>query len=463
VVPFHSAGAMQKRSSSRDTMDPMEKGGLLSSGGMEPIDLAGDHGYPSTPSKSAESLGPLLNKRNLFLMTVAGIVVLICELFAMASSVPDEPDGKEDAGAAETAAGLAIVASLCALAFSMSLTKSVLAQPTGNTKMMEIASAIQEGSQAFLKREYTWLTVFVVIVAGLMTVGISPATAMCFVCGAALSAFTGYLGMSIAVRGNVRTTAAAVHGLQPALRVAFNTGTVMGMLVVGFGLLGLSFLFLVLNAAFGSEEAALTALAGFGFGASSIALFARVGGGIYTKAADVGADLVGKVEAGIPEDDPRNPATIADNVGDNVGDVAGMGADLFESYVGSIVAAATLGIEAHGSSGVALPIYIAAIGIICSIIGTFFVRTQEGASQEDLLKSMHMGTLSSSFLIVLALGVLVPALGFAAPLKLFFTIVVGLVAGALIGHATEYATSHAYYPTQSIAKASETGPATVLI
>jgi K(+)-stimulated pyrophosphate-energized sodium pump len=289
------------------------------------------------------------------------------------------------------------------------------------------------------------------------------ATAACFVAGAVLSGACGYMGMSIAVRGNVRTAQAATHGLDPALRIAFNTGTVMGMLVVSFGIIGLAVLFKMLQYTFGSEQEALTHLAGFGFGASSIALFARVGGGIYTKAADVGADLVGKVEAGIPEDDPRNPAVIADNVGDNVGDVAGMGADLFESYVGSILAAATLGLEEHGPAGVALPFYIAGGGIIASIVGTYFVRTNEGASQEDLLKAMRMGTISASMIIIVMVGAVVPMLNFAAPMKLYFVVLVGLLAGLGIGAATEYCTSHAFYPTQSIAKSAETGAGTVII
>ena len=354
------------------------------------------------------------------------------------------------------------VAGACALAYAIQLAKSVLAQPAGNAKMQEIANAIQEGSRAFLATEYKWLSVFCGVTFLFVCAGISVSTGMCFLLGAGLSAATGWMGMSIAVRGNVRT-AAAVHGLDPALRVAFNTGTVMGMLVVSFGILGLAVAFIVFEYMQNSAQDALTTLAGFGFGASSIALFARVGGGIYTKAADVGADLVGKVEAGIPEDDPRNPATIADNVGDNVGDVAGMGADLFESYVGSIIAAATLGLEIHGQRGVALPFYIAGGGIFCAIIGTLFVRTQEGASQEQLLTAMRNGTISASLCVLMFCGFVIPAIGIATPLKVYFTVLTGLLAGILIGAATEYSTSHAFWPTRSIASGGGNGPATVLI
>jgi len=412
-----------------------------------------------------DSLGACLTqKKVLWMLSLAWVVAFVAEIASLSSQKGTDDNSNADReGEADFACGFGIVCGICALVYSLYLTKRVLALPMGNTKMQEIAGAIQEGSAAFLKREYRWLAVFVGLVAILVSIGISPATGVCFCVGAVLSAATGAFGMAIAVRGNVRTTAAAVHGLDPALRVAFNTGTVMGMMVVGVGLVGLSSLFLILKGIFNDEKSALEAMAGFGFGASSIALFARVGGGIYTKAADVGADLVGKVEAGIPEDDPRNPATIADNVGDNVGDTAGMGADLFESYVGSIIAAATLGLDDHGQIGIALPFYISACGIICSIIGTFFVRTQEGATQEDLLKVMRLGTSSASAMIIICVGIIVPSLGFGAPIKMFFTVVIGLVSGMGIGAATEYATSHAYFPTQSIAKSSETGPATVII
>eukprot|EP00227_Mantoniella_beaufortii_P018765 CAMPEP_0197591862 /NCGR_PEP_ID=MMETSP1326-20131121/13957_1 /TAXON_ID=1155430 /ORGANISM="Genus nov. species nov., Strain RCC2288" /LENGTH=733 /DNA_ID=CAMNT_0043157431 /DNA_START=70 /DNA_END=2271 /DNA_ORIENTATION=- len=405
----------------------------------------------------------LTRPRSLVILTLAFVVVTLFEVSVMGG---EQTAGSADARALASSDGACLFAAMTgvvALIFAVQLAKTVMQAPAGNAKMQEIALAIQEGSRAFLQREYTWLAVFVAVVTVIMLFAIGFATAASFVLGSFLSAVTGYLGMSIAVRGNVRTAAAAVHGLDPALRIAFNTGTVMGMLVVSFGIIGLATTFKVLQYSFGSEAEALTSLAGFGFGASAIALFARVGGGIYTKAADVGADLVGKVEAGIPEDDPRNPAVIADNVGDNVGDVAGMGADLFESYVGSILAAATLGLEEHGPAGVALPFYIAGGGIIASIVGTYFVRTQEGASQEDLLKAMRLGTVSASMVVLVFVGAIMPTLGLDAPLKLYLTILTGLVAGLGIGSATEYCTSHAYWPTQSIAKASETGPATVII
>lgn len=413
----------------------------------------------STPG---DAIGDKLTKpRSLVILSLAWIVVTIVELSVMGAEQPD-PLTKPTVSSTN-AVVFAGACGVAALVFALQLAKDVMKAPPGNSKMQEIALAIQEGSRAFLQREYTWLAVFVGAVTVIQAAAIGLSTAMCFVVGAVLSGACGYMGMSIAVRGNVRTAAAAATGLDPALRVAFNTGTVMGMLVVSFGIIGLAVLFKMLEYTFASEQEALVHLAGFGFGASSIALFARVGGGIYTKAADVGADLVGKVEAGIPEDDPRNPATIADNVGDNVGDVAGMGADLFESYVGSIIAAATLGLEEHGPAGVALPFYIAGGGIIAAIIGTYFVRTQEGASQEDLLKAMRMGTISASMIIVLMIGAIIPMLHFAAPIHLYATVVTGLLAGLGIGAITEYSTSHAFFPTQSIAKASETGPATVII
>mmetsp|Transcript_34218 Transcript_34218/g.74806 ORF Transcript_34218/g.74806 Transcript_34218/m.74806 type:complete len:778 (-) Transcript_34218:434-2767(-) len=465
---------MAKRIGSRD---PLDQAGLLVDadsvehhGDSKPfLSEPGNGGFTTNvqPRNFLDKLGTMLTTpTNVRLGCIGFCVVSVLQILTMYGS-EGEPE-KADISSG-TAAGISVVCGGIALLYALHLTKLVLSCPVGNAKMQEIAAAIQEGSRAFLIREYTWLSVFVGCVAVVMAMAVSPLTGLSFVLGAAISGGSGYLGMSIAVRGNVRTCAAAVNGLDPALRVAFNTGSVMGMLVVGTGLMGLSLLFLLLQSLEAGdsdklEEAALRDLAGFGFGASSIALFARVGGGIYTKAADVGADLVGKVEAGIPEDDPRNPATIADNVGDNVGDVAGMGADLFESYVGSIIAACTLGLsEGYGTIGLALPLLIASFGIICSIFGTICVRTQEGASQDDLLNSMRLGTFSASGLIVMAVGALVPALGFASPLRLYFTVVVGLVAGLGIGTATEYCTSHAYLPVRSIAAATVTGPATVMI
>eukprot|EP01023_Acetabularia_acetabulum_P065850 TRINITY_DN8773_c0_g1_i5.p1 TRINITY_DN8773_c0_g1~~TRINITY_DN8773_c0_g1_i5.p1 ORF type:complete len:537 (-),score=142.50 TRINITY_DN8773_c0_g1_i5:49-1659(-) len=414
-----------------------------------------------------EIIGAIVTeKKTMYMLGLGCMGLLLIEIIIM--SRMDIALQQTDAGYLLPAVIVAIICGGAAIAFAYYLTKKVLAQPQGNAKMQEICGAIQEGATAFLKREYRWLAIFVVIVAVIIGVGLNdPITAVCFIIGAIVSGLTGWLGMAMAVRGNVRTAAAAQQGLDPALRVAFNTGSVMGMMVVGLGLCGIAILLGLLQAFFSNAEdsvsEALTRLAGFGFGASSIALFARVGGGIYTKAADVGADLVGKVEAGIPEDDPRNPATIADCVGDNVGDTAGMGADLFESYVGSIIAAATLGWEVYGGIGVALPLYISALGILSSIGGTCFVRTKEGASQNDLLNSLRLGTFSAASMIIVLVGIIIPMLGFPDPLNLFFTVVLGLVGGIIIGAATEYSTSGAYYPVQSIAESSKTGPATVLI
>ena len=357
----------------------------------------------------------------------------------------------------------AMLCGVIGLAFAYQKVRGVMAKPEGNSRMKEIAGAIQEGAYAFLNQEYKWLFIFGVATALFLSLGVGQmTTGFCFVVGALISGSAGWIGMSIAVRGNVRTAAAAIHGLDPALRVAFDTGTVMGMVVVSSGTLGISLVYMIITNYMEPNEA-LSSLAGFGFGASTIALFSRVGGGIYTKAADVGADLVGKVEAGIPEDDPRNPAVIADCVGDNVGDIAGMGADLFESYVGSIIAASSLGLEVFGLNGVALPLYISAAGILCSIFGTFFVHTREGANQEELLKALRSGNMAASILLVICVGFILPSMEFEAPLPIYIVIVLGLVAGIIVGAATEYCTSGAYSPVQGIAKSAETGPATVLI
>eukprot|EP00818_Percolomonas_sp_WS_P010393 CAMPEP_0117440960 /NCGR_PEP_ID=MMETSP0759-20121206/3370_1 /TAXON_ID=63605 /ORGANISM="Percolomonas cosmopolitus, Strain WS" /LENGTH=748 /DNA_ID=CAMNT_0005232763 /DNA_START=408 /DNA_END=2654 /DNA_ORIENTATION=- len=339
-------------------------------------------------------------------------------------------------------------------------------EPNGG-KMYAISLDIREGARAFLLREFIYLAFFVagvfVVLFAVDQSGYFVPTPICFLAGAITSAITSIIGMSIATAANVRTANAARKSLPAALRVAFNAGTVMGLSVVGLGLVVLSVFYLLFRD--------LAALAGFGFGASSIALFARVGGGIYTKAADVGADLVGKVESNIPEDDPRNPATIADNVGDNVGDIAGMGADLFESYVGSIIAAATLGGELFGTSGVAAPFYLAAGGVLCSIIGSSLVSTREksGASDDDvqsmLLWAIRRGIFAAAFLNVLIGGLIVFLLFDPHPeaWPLFLCFVIGLGAGVLIGLFTEYATSFAYRPTKSIAQSGVTGPATVVI
>lgn len=348
---------------------------------------------------------------------------------------------------------LGLVAGILGLLMTGFLTRRVLAAETGTAEMLRISQAIQEGASAFLRREYQYLVIFVVVVAVLLVLLVNVPTAITFVAGAFTSALAGFIGMNIAVRANVRTAAAARKGLNPALRVAFSSGAVMGLAVVGLGVLGLAILYTVFQD--------LSVLAGFGFGASSIALFARVGGGIYTKAADVGADLVGKVEAGIPEDDPRNPAVIADNVGDNVGDVAGMGADLFESYVGSIIAAATIGGLLYGLNGIGLPFLVAGLGIVASIIGTFFVRTHENATQADLLNALRRGIYGAALIFAVLAYFVVVNMGF--DWRIYGAILAGLVAGILIAFSTEYFTSYAYPPTQLIAKASQTGAATTII
>ena len=374
---------------------------------------------------------------------------------------------------------LAIAAGVVALIFALLLTLNILRQDEGDEKVRFIGKAIQEGARAFLTREYTVLAIFVVIVCIALAVFIDydvlakeaggdssglPSTAIAYLAGAIGSALAGYIGMSIAVRANTRTTVKAMIGLNPALRVAFNSGAVMGISVVGIGLIGIAAAYWIFQDA--------NIIAGFGFGASSIALFARVGGGIYTKAADVGADLVGKIEQGIPEDDPRNPATVADNVGDNVGDVAGMGADLFESYVGSIIATITLAAVGAAALGMAepsdfdadlflLPLLIAAIGIFASIIGTFLVRTGEGASMGRLLWALRTGIFTSGALVLVGTAIALTMLDMS--FDLFWVVLVGLVAGQIIGTASETFTSYEFGFTRDIAKQAETGPATVII
>jgi len=362
-----------------------------------------------------------------------------------------------------TSVVFALLLSIVGIGFVIWQMRRVLAEDQGNQTMREIAAAIQIGAAAFLRREYTYLAGFVVVVALVIGAFLNWQTAVAFIVGAAISASCGYLGMYVAVRANVRTAAASVRSLNDGLRVAFSSGSVMGMAVVSFGLLGLSIMYLLFS---GNIEEDIAYLAGFGFGASSIALFARVGGGIFTKAADVGADLVGKVEAGIPEDDPRNPAVIADNVGDNVGDVAGMGADLFESYVGSVIAAASLGVVMVGASAdvlayVGLPFLVAGGGIIASLIGSFLVKTKENATQEDLLATLRRSVWASSGIVLVLTALLVLLAG--VPFGYFLAIVVGLVAGNVIAFFTEYYTAYTQKPTRSIADAAETGPATLII
>lgn len=358
---------------------------------------------------------------------------------------------------------LAPIGGIVALLFSWYLTNKILKHDPGNEKMQEVSNAIREGAMAYLKRQYKVIAVFVAIMAVILAVGIHPYTALSFIIGASLSALAGFIGMNIATRSNSRTAQAASESLNTGLRVAFSSGAVMGLTVVGLGLLGLSATFFGLSYFYGGDLVEVTRIiTGFGLGASSIALFARVGGGIFTKAADVGADLVGKVEAGIPEDDPRNPATIADNVGDNVGDVAGMGADLYESYVGSMIATMALGLIVYGTEGVILPLVIAAVGILASIIGTFFVKTgDDKADQGALLKALRKGVFISSILVaVFAYIVVTNTLGV---IGVFYAILVGLGAGIIIGLSTEYYTSAEYSPTKSVAEASQTGTGTLII
>ncbi len=344
------------------------------------------------------------------------------------------------------------------LAFTLWTALSVRREPSGNERMQEIATYIQEGAMAFLNREYKILVWFVLVLALVLWFGIDWQTSVAFIVGATASALAGNIGMRIATIANVRTTEAAKKSLNRALRVAFRSGSVMGLCVVGLGLLGILILYVVFDVQ--STPANLNMLLGFSFGASSIALFARVGGGIYTKAADVGADLVGKVEAGIPEDDPRNPAVIADNVGDNVGDVAGMGADLFESYVGSIISAMILGAAAFASmKGVLFPLVLAGLGIVASIVGSFFVRTND---DRKINKALHRGIVVASAIVAAGAYVLIKwTFGFS--LGLFWSTMSGLVAGVIIGVLTEYYTSYHYRPTQEISRASLTGSATNII
>ena len=369
---------------------------------------------------------------------------------------------------------VALAAGAVALIFAGITAMRVLRAEAGNDLMRSIGDSIREGAGAFLRREYMSLLPFVVVVTVVLGVldytvfkheMAVPATAISYLVGTICSGTAGFIGMSVAVRANVRTAAAAMHGLNPALRVAFSSGTVMGVTVVGIGLLGVSILYVIFQN--------ISVVAGFGFGASSIALFARVGGGIFTKAADVGSDLVGKVEAGIPEDDPRNPGVIADNVGDNVGDVAGMGADLFESYVSSIISTVALSAAAvvfatgasnefdYTDSQSVFPMLLAGAGIVAAILGTFVVRSGEQANFEKLLWSLRYGIFAAGGLLLIFAAILTITL--TDNWWWFGCVVAGLVAGTIIGLGTEYFTSYSYKPTQRVSAASETGAATVII
>ena len=334
------------------------------------------------------------------------------------------------------------------------ISRGILSKDPGNDKMKEVSGYIEEGAMSFLKKEYSYLAVFIIIVALAIWIFLQFETAIAFVVGALFSIIAGFVGMRIAVKSNVRTAEAAKQGIKGALSVAFSGGSVMGLCVVGLGLIGLGFFSIIFDLNY-------EYITGFGLGASSIALFARVGGGIYTKAADVGADLVGKVEAGIPEDDPRNPAVIADNVGDNVGDVAGMGADLFESYVGSIISAVTLGtalVSSFGRNIVLFPLLLSAVGVLSSLVGIIYVKSYKGDNPQ---KALNGGSAISGAIVIVAGFILCKFM--IGNMKIFIPIVAGLVIGLLIGKITEIYTSADYNSVQLIANESKTGPATNII
>ncbi|MBR5772721.1 MAG: sodium-translocating pyrophosphatase [Clostridia bacterium] len=365
---------------------------------------------------------------------------------------------------------LTACASVLALLFALITAKKVLKFDEGTDLMKKISQSVRKGANAYLSRQYRIVIVFFAIVFAVLGVMaflklLTPYVPFAFLTGGFFSGLSGFIGMKIATASNARTANACREGLNKGLRVAFSAGSVMGFTVVGLGLLDITIWFFLLKFIFKLPDNEVTgAMLTFGMGASSMALFARVGGGIFTKAADVGADLVGKVEAGIPEDDPRNPAVIADNVGDNVGDVAGMGADLYESYVGSIISSCALGVSAFKSFGaMALPLCIAAVGVLCSVIGTFLVRTKEGASQKQLLSALSKGTNFSAILIAVVSFPLVYFILGKDCWHIYFAILSGLIAGVLIGRSTEYYTSDSYKPTRNLAKTSETGTATIII
>ncbi len=369
------------------------------------------------------------------------------------------------------------IGSVAALGFSLILALAVLRKEPGNDRMKELSRAVQEGAIAYLKQQYKVVTIFFVVlfaILGVISWGLgllSGFVPFAFITGGFFSALAGYIGMTVATRANARTAWGARESLNAGLRVAFSSGTVMGMTVVGLGLLDISIWWWLLRAVFDvSPEEIPPIMITFGMGASAMALFARLGGGIFTKAADVGADLVGKVEAGIPEDDPRNPASIADNVGDNVGDVAGMGADLYESYVGSIIATMALGAVASLSldsistlQAIQVPVSIATIGVLCSILGTFVVRAKGDASQAVLLGALRRGTYGSTALIAIGSFLLVMFTLGSEFLGIWAAMIVGLIAGNVIGYFTEYYTSDHYKPTQLLSNEAITGPATTII
>jgi K(+)-stimulated pyrophosphate-energized sodium pump len=371
---------------------------------------------------------------------------------------------------------VSFAAAVIALLFAFIQAKKVLASDEGTERMAKISSYVRTGAQAYLKRQYKIIGVFFICMFVVLSVmaafdKLTWFVPFAFVTGGFFSGLSGFIGMSIATRANARTAAAAQKGLNRGLRIAFSAGNVMGFTVVGLALIDISIWYAILKIGFGASLEVITStMITFGMGASSMALFARVGGGIFTKAADVGADLVGKVEAGIPEDDPRNPAVIADNVGDNVGDVAGMGADLYESYAGSILSSCALGVIAFNKieavdrvAAVAIPLIIAALGVVCSIIGTFFVQTKEEATQKQLLKALGRGTNFSAILIAVVSFFVVWLILGIEYYGIYIAILAGLIAGVLIGQFTEYYTSDTYKPTQGLAAKSETGTATIMI
>lgn len=374
---------------------------------------------------------------------------------------------------------IALVCSIVALLFCVYLAVSILKKDEGTELMKQIAAAVREGANAYLKRQYSVVAIFFaaafVVLWILVWKGyLAKPVPFAFLTGGFFSGLSGFIGMKMATNSSARTANAARTSLNSGLRIAFSSGAVMGLVVVGLGLLDLSVWYYILKYLYRDYELAdririiTSAMLTFEMGASSMALFARVGGGIFTKAADVGADLVGKVEAGIPEDDPRNPAVIADNVGDNVGDVAGMGADLYESYVGSIVATMALGAAAFGRHGlsvqsITVPLLMAAVGVIASVIGTFFVRSGEQAEQGVLLRALRTGVYTSSFLIAVASFFVIRAIMGMEYIGVWGSVMTGLIVGLIIGYATEYFTSSRYKPTRFIAEQSQTGPATVII
>ena len=373
------------------------------------------------------------------------------------------------------------IASIVALAMAYFFFRQMMKADEGTPRMKEIALYVRKGAMAYLKQQYKVVCIVFVVLCALfafMAYGLhvqNPWVPFAFLTGGFFSGLAGFFGMKTATYASARTANAARQSLDAGLKIAFRSGAVMGLTVVGLGLLDIAIWFLVLNFFYQDDQMALititTTMLTFGMGASTQALFARVGGGIYTKAADVGADIVGKVEADIPEDDPRNPATIADNVGDNVGDVAGMGADLYESYCGSVLSTAALGASAFAASAVdgmqlkavIAPMIIAAVGVFLSLLGIFLVRTKEGATMKDLLHSLSLGTNVSAILIAAATFAILYFLGIENWLGLSFSVIAGLAAGVIIGQATEYYTSHSYKPTQKISEAGQTGAATVII